>query len=406
MAPGRSTRTFTLRQLLVLGVVGAVIAEQVVARSIVFDGLEDLAKVADVEVGFSAGIGSQSGESLARVLTGLHLAEDGGTRKHSGAAGAAGAGIAAGDLGHEAARVHGVEGDVGAVGGVGGGAELRAVFFAGLRDAAGELNDGLAARDVAEQVGESLEGGELAVGIEDVELGLVGGEGGTVVLGDGVIGRGRKVGELGILTGDEAGHGLFEEVAIVGEVGEDLQLVAEGDHADQVGRRHLLAEELARRVGRAEQVFGLERGHIEEEDDHAAVAHGLANLFPLGDGAQGHDEGGGVIGIAGGLDPFDIVVVEVRDGLELAVFSEVELRLLETLDGLAVFVEHLNINLDQVGEGADDTFALGQRGVGRRRRSFAGVHLLWRLLGRRGILRRQHGREKRTDREDGKSASH
>ena len=126
--------------------------------------------------------------------------------------GGADAGVAAGNFGHQAARVHGVDRDVGAVRGVGGGAELRAVVFAGLRDAAGELDHRFFAGDVAQQIGDRFQRDELAIGVENVELGVVGGEGRVGVFGDGGLiaergGRGQR-GELRFLAGKQRVHGL------------------------------------------------------------------------------------------------------------------------------------------------------------------------------------------------------
>ena len=91
-----------------------------------------------------------------------------------------------------------VDGNVGAIRGVGGGDQFGAVFLAGLRDAAGELNDGFFAGNSIQNFAQRFDGGELAVGIEDVEFGVVGGEGRAGVLGDGgfAVGRGGRVGQL------------------------------------------------------------------------------------------------------------------------------------------------------------------------------------------------------------------
>ena len=131
--------------------------------------------------------------------------------KHGVAGGRADAGIAAGNLRHQAARIHGVDGDVGAIRGIGGGAQLRAIVFAGLGDAAGELDHRFFAGDVAEQVGHGFERGELAIGVENVEFGFVGGEGRVGVFGDGGLRRrGGGVGqsgELRFLAGKQRVHG-------------------------------------------------------------------------------------------------------------------------------------------------------------------------------------------------------
>ena len=50
------------------------------------------------------------------------------------------AGVASGSRRQQSARIDAVNGNIRAIRGIGGGNELRAVFLAGLRDAAGELN--------------------------------------------------------------------------------------------------------------------------------------------------------------------------------------------------------------------------------------------------------------------------
>ena len=157
--------------------VAAVVAEQVVAGEIALHVREGFAEVAQIEEALAAGVGGEGGQSFPGILTGILLMEDRSSLKHGLSRGRAHAGIAAGNFSHEAARIDGVDGDVGAIGGVGGGFQLGAIVFASLGDAAGELQHRLLAGDFAEQIGDGFERGELAVGVEDIELGFVGGEG-------------------------------------------------------------------------------------------------------------------------------------------------------------------------------------------------------------------------------------
>ncbi len=69
-----------------------------------------------------------------------------------------------------------VDGNIRAVRGVGRGDQLRAVFLAGLRDAAGELNHGFLSGNAFQHFAQGFDGGELPVGIEDIEFRVVGGE--------------------------------------------------------------------------------------------------------------------------------------------------------------------------------------------------------------------------------------
>ena len=93
-------------------------------------------------------------------------------------------GIAARRRGEQSARIDRIDRNVGAICGVGGGAQLRAIFFAGLRDAAGEFDQRFSAGDSAENVGEAFDGCEFLVGIEDVEFGFIGREGGAGIFLD------------------------------------------------------------------------------------------------------------------------------------------------------------------------------------------------------------------------------
>ena len=173
-----------------------------------------------------------------------------------------------------------IDGDVGAIGGVGGGAQLRAIFFAGLRDASGEFDDRFPAGNYAEDVGEAFDGCELLVGVEDVEFGFVGREGGASILLHVVFavlrGGVERVGKIGGAIGGELGDGFFEERAIVREVREDRELRAKSDDGDEVGLGHLLLDEFFGGVVGADQIVGLHGGEIEEQDDQAAVAHLIA----------------------------------------------------------------------------------------------------------------------------------
>src|SRR4029077_11031437 len=100
--------------------------------------------------------------------------------------------------------------------------------------------------------------GKLAVGVENVEFGFVGGEGSIGVLGRGRLDAGGRriseIGQLRFLAGNKRVHGAVEQIAIVGEIGDDVQLVAVGDDADEVGRGHLLAGKTFRGSGGASEV--------------------------------------------------------------------------------------------------------------------------------------------------------
>jgi hypothetical protein len=114
-----------------------------------------------------------------------------------------------------------------------------------LRDAAGELNQGFLAGNAIQDFANSFDGGELSVGIEDVELRIVGDERRSGVFGDGcfaVGGRGRfgQRGQRGFVAGNEGVHGLLQQFTVVCEIRNHLQRVAEFHDAHQIRRRHLL----------------------------------------------------------------------------------------------------------------------------------------------------------------------
>ena len=120
-----------------------------------------------------------------------------------------------GGVGEQTARVERINRDVRAIRGVGGGAKLRAIFFAGLRDASGEFDERFSAGDSAENVGEAFDGGEFLVGIEDVEFGFVGREGGAGIFLDvvfAVFRRGvERIGKIGGAVFGYLRDGFFEQ---------------------------------------------------------------------------------------------------------------------------------------------------------------------------------------------------
>ena len=164
--------------------VRAVIAHQVVAGRIVLHALKHFAEIADVEKRAPAGVSRKRRQRFARILARLALGNDGRAGEHRVAARRARAGVASRSGRQQPARIHGVDRNIRAIRGVGRGDQLRAIFLAGLRDAAGELNDGFLSGNSFEDFAEGLDGGELAVRIENVEFRVVGGERRAGVFGD------------------------------------------------------------------------------------------------------------------------------------------------------------------------------------------------------------------------------
>ena len=156
--------------------VRAVISHQIVSGRVVLHALKNLAEVSDVEKGAPAGVSRKRRQGIARILARLALGNDGCAGEHCVAAGRARAGVASRRRRQQPARIDAVDGNVGAVRGVGRGDELRAIFLAGLRDAAGELNDRFLAGNSFEDFAQRFDGGEFPVRIENVEFRVVGGE--------------------------------------------------------------------------------------------------------------------------------------------------------------------------------------------------------------------------------------
>ena len=111
----------------------------------------------------------------------------GASRVHGLTAGRSFGGIAQRSLRHQAARVDGIKRDVGADRGVDRGPELRLVVQTVALDAAGEIDQRFFLVERSQHFDGGFERGQLAVRVEDVELGVVlleggAGIGGAVVL--------------------------------------------------------------------------------------------------------------------------------------------------------------------------------------------------------------------------------
>ena len=271
--------------------VRAVISHQVVSRRIVLHALKNLAEISHVKKGAPSGVSRKRRQRIARILARLALRNDGRAREHRVAARRARAGVAPRRRRQQPARIDAVNGNVRAIRGIGRGDELRAIFLAGLRDAAGELNDGFLAGNSFENFTQRLDGGELAVRIENIEFRVVGGERRAGVFGDGgfPIRRRRRIGQLRerrFVAGHQGVDGLLEQFAIVREIRDDFQRVAEGDDGDEVRGSHLLLKILLRGACRAQQILRLQRSEVEEHHDHAVIAHHRLDFLGRSDGSQ------------------------------------------------------------------------------------------------------------------------
>ena len=86
-----------------------------------------------------------------------------------------------------------------------------------LADAAGEVHQRLLLGEGPEHLGGRFERRQLAVGVEDVELGVVGGERGVGV-GVAIVGGGAGHGQVAAFADGQVLDGLGQRVAIVGEI--------------------------------------------------------------------------------------------------------------------------------------------------------------------------------------------
>ena len=151
----------------------AVVADDVVAAHR-FGGLHDAEReIVVVEHRLAAGV---LGEGVQRVLRSLEV-RGGGigelAGEHADAAGRAPRRVAERSRRHEAARVDRVERDVRANRGVDRGAQLRLVVGAVEAQAAGEVDQRLLLGQRPQHRDRRLQRGQLTIGVEDVELGVV-----------------------------------------------------------------------------------------------------------------------------------------------------------------------------------------------------------------------------------------
>ena len=126
-------------------------------------------------------------------------------------------------------------------------------------------------RELAERLHQGLNGEELEIGVERVEIGIVFGERAAGLRGALGASRGAVVEALpfaGIVTGEHGGELLL----IIGEIAVHVHVGGKRNDGDQIRGLHLLVNEFLRRVHRAVNLLGLHGGKVEEEEDQAAIA--------------------------------------------------------------------------------------------------------------------------------------
>ena len=195
--------------------IGRIVADDVVTGK-GFLRIEDAAaQVVDIEQRLAARVGGQRVHRILRALQTLHIGHRARAGIHGRAARRSVGGIAHRRQRHQAPRVDGEQRHVGADGGVGGGAQLRLVIDAIEAHAAGKVDERLLLIQIAEHLRGGLNGGKLAVGVEDVEFAIVLAEGGESVRSHVV-----AVGFLESLAfaNDQFLDGLLQQVAVGREV--------------------------------------------------------------------------------------------------------------------------------------------------------------------------------------------
>ncbi len=151
-----------------------IVANQIVPAVVLLDFRKRVAQIAQIKKRFSAGIRGKRGERVARIFALVRLMKYRGAREHRSSAGRVGGHVAARRRGQQTARIDRVNRYVGAIRRVGGGAQLRTVFFAGLRNPAGKFDHRLSSGNSTEHVGQSFHRRQLLVRIENVEFGFIG----------------------------------------------------------------------------------------------------------------------------------------------------------------------------------------------------------------------------------------
>jgi hypothetical protein len=146
-------------------------------------------------------------------------------------------------------------------------AQLRLVVHAVEPQAAGEIDQRLLLGQRPQHRRRRLQRRQLAVGVQDAELGIVLAEGGADV---GVVGD--AVAVL-VVAEDQRLDDLAEDAAIAGEVLLDADgAAAEGHDREQIGRLHLLVDEGVGGGIRTHLIGGRHRRQIEIKHEQAAIA--------------------------------------------------------------------------------------------------------------------------------------
>src|SRR6185437_1242257 len=365
------------------GVVGAAVADEVVRAGIGLDFGVDGREVIGGKEGLAAGVVGQGGDGLLLGELGVEGVALRAAVEDAGAANAAAERRATGRVGLQAARIHAVDGGIGLDAGVDRRAQGNLVVHPRALHAAREVDQRFLLLNALEHVADGFDRLQAAVGIGDVELAVVGGEG-RAVIGGAVARSGVARLEAAAGRGIEAFEDFEQGGFVGGEILVDLQRVAQGGDGGQIGRLHLLLDVGLGLLHYVLNVLGLHGGEVEVEHDQAPVAilgtvggHGdRGRGSPFGGGLdRGFQGGGGADGGGGGGGrggSVNVLEVEAGDVLRLAVLDQGHVAGLEVGDQVPFGVGGGEVDQDDIGVGLEDELRFGR---GRR----AG---LGRLLGR------------------------
>src|SRR5260370_3715236 len=130
------------------------------------------------------------GKRPKRILRSLEVVPDrhsGSSRVHGDAAGRSSSSVAQWSLSDQSARINGPKRNTGPDGCVDGGVQLRLIVNAVQAQPAGEIDESLFLAKRAQHFCCGLQSGQLTVGVEDVEFGIILAEGRAGVSGAGVV---------------------------------------------------------------------------------------------------------------------------------------------------------------------------------------------------------------------------
>ena len=195
-----------------------------------------------IQESFAPGVPGERIQRVLRLLEVTGISERGGPGVDAGVSRRALGRVAERRLRHQAARVYGPKGNACFDSGVDRGVKLGLVVNAVQSKATGKVNERFLFGQLAKHLGRGLQGRELAIGVEDIELAVVLAEGGPGVgaacIVDAVL--------VSLAFAHDEGCKYAEKlVAIVGEVLKDIYRTAlvakDGYHIDG---RHLGANKL------------------------------------------------------------------------------------------------------------------------------------------------------------------